>query len=199
MTTFKQHSKLVAVTLIAVILAAVFIGAYTIRARAGAGPTLDPNALSALQDPSTAVATIPVPQKVLPPGFTPSPGQVHSIGDGAAYAWTSDGAATCFATDHFSSCYNLSQDPISYTIGDDDIVRSGQPAKVYGLAVDAVKEVTVTLADGRTFTATPTASYYEVDLPATAAPSDVKLITAKFGSAGEWNAKINISGAAAAP
>jgi hypothetical protein len=51
---------------------------------------------------------------------------------------------------------------------------------VFGLAVDGVTSVTVTLSDGRVASGSPVANFFVVELPVDAAPQDVANVQAKL-------------------
>jgi hypothetical protein len=140
-----------------------------------------PGNVAALNAPNTVVPNPPPYARI---GETPAPGTVHALGDGAALAWViSD--RICWSTRHAGGCIVSSPSAVQAidpVISDPDGIRSGQPAEVFGIAVDAVNQVTAFLVNGSQFSATPIDNWYEIDLPPSAAPWDVARIEARSAS-----------------
>jgi hypothetical protein len=157
--------------------------AITIR-ETGASATADsplallPGNVAALNAPSTVV---PNPPAYARSGEAPASGTVHALGDGAAFAWViSD--RICWSTRHAGGCLvslPSAVQAIDPVVGDPDGIRSGHPAEVFGIAVDAVQQVTAFLVNGSQFSATPIDNWYEIELPPSAAPWDVARIEAQ--------------------
>jgi hypothetical protein len=188
-----QNRRGQATILVLVVAAAGIAGvtSHPFGAKAGSGPTLSATSFQALNDPATLVAGVPDATRILGIGYTPAAGQVHAVGDGA-YAWTS-GSQTCWAIAHFSGCLDPLAQPIDWSVGDADVAGSGAPTQVFGLAVDSVNGVAVTLDDGRQLTAKPVKNFFTISLPAADGPSDVISIEATFGTNGRYTAPVNIA------
>jgi hypothetical protein len=165
------HRRRVLVSVAAVIVAVGCVGA-ALAYHFLSDTSLTPANISALTDPTTALPA-GTPVYAGAPGELPSPGAAHTVGNGAAVAWM-HGHELCWSTvltpeDHgVSSCGELRPNipipftPIVHTDGD---LQSG-PVHVFGLTVDAVNSVVVTLEDGSTYSAVPTENWFDVALPA---------------------------------
>lgn len=141
--------------------------------------------LSALDSPSTALTVVPTSLHAPAPAYGAKSGTVHLLGHGA-FAWRLNNQV-CWSFSVGSGCADPSTagaEAIDPTLADSDTIRSGAPATVSGLAVDDVASVTATLSNGSAYSTTPTANWFVVVLPATAAPWDVIKVTARLKSGG---------------
>jgi hypothetical protein len=164
-----------------VVLAGAGTAAGVMRAGAGASSPLAlvPANFAALHAAETLSPDVPSEKQG--PGATerPAPGAVHALGRGKAFAWDRDGVV-CWSAGITSGCADPSpgtEHGIDVTVGDRDLIRQGEPAQVYGLAVDSIVRVTATLQDGTTLTAVPVDNWYQIELPDTAAPWDVTRVS----------------------
>jgi hypothetical protein len=132
--------------------------------------------ISALADPGTVVVGVPPEVDAMGARYQPEPGGLHQLGHGA-YAWRL-GDNICWVTKLAGGCLPRLEQPIAWTIKDPDASGSGAPALVFGLAVDGVDTVTVTLSNGREVSAAPVDNFYIVELPVDARPEDVTEVRA---------------------
>ena len=151
---------------------------------AGAGHpsplALIPANFAALNSAATARPAPPSQAPGPAPAYAPASGTVHVLGHGAAVAWARDGVV-CSTSGIAGGCADPSpsaEHGIDVTLADADQPRQGQPAQVFGLAVDSVARVTVTMKDGTTLSTSPVENWYEVTLPASAATWDVSRVSA---------------------
>jgi hypothetical protein len=142
---------------------------------------LGPQNIAALRSAATALATVPTGVHAPSPSDRPSAGTVHTLGNGKAYAWARNGE-TCWSA---GASYGVAACAIQTSgfdfdalIHDPDALSSGQPAHVSGIAADDVQRVVATLTDGSTFTAVPTANWYDIALPADVSMDQVTEVTA---------------------
>jgi hypothetical protein len=179
----RRHVRVAALALSIAALVAIPIAILETRANAtGDSPlALLPGNVAALDSPSTVVRNVPPFARI---GEAPAPETVHTLGNGAAFGWViSD--RICWSDRHGGGCIVASpsdDQAIDPTVSDPDGTRSGQPARVSGIAVDSVTEVTAFLVNGSQFSATPVANWYEIDLPPSAAPWGVAHIEARTAS-----------------
>lgn len=166
--------------LVAVAVAAIATVAYAIRTDHS---PLTPGSLSALADPATVVNDLPPAVNAFTGAAKPAPGSVHQLGYGAL-AWRA-GARICWVGPDArqpqggaGGCVSRIPQPVDWTIKDPDADREGAAPRVFGLAIDSVKQVSVTLIDGTTVRTTPLDNFYVVDLPGGAAVRDVTAIRA---------------------
>jgi hypothetical protein len=174
---------LVAAIVVAAALAAVAIAAQTGSGNAGvrrmgqASTALTPANMAALRDPRT---TLPgVPQAAASFGaLAPAAGTAHRVGINAV-AWEQTGR-TCWIGQSAGGCFDALDQPVEWSIKDPDFEGSGTPPSVFGMAVDQVRTVTVTLLNGQTVTTRPVRNFFVAVLPATAVLNDVDAITAEM-------------------
>jgi hypothetical protein len=144
---------------------------------------LDPSNFAALNTPATALRGVPAGARI-GPGSDPAPGTVHELGRGAALAWVA-ADRVCWSSGHAAGCavpLASEAQAIDPVLSDPDAIKQGQPTRVSGLAIDGVTQVTATLKDGSRLSSTPIDNWYQIELPASAAPWDVTRIEAKMSS-----------------
>lgn len=160
------------------------------------GASLTPANISALTDPRTA---LPADTRVYggAPDEGPSPGPAHLVGNGAAAVWMHHNEL-CWSTVPLrggrgvSSCGDLRPGvPIPFTpiVHVDGTLDSG-PVHVFGLAVDAVRDVVVKLTDGTTYSSVPAENWFDVTLPA-GDFSRVATVTAMLDDGSTYSVPIN--------
>lgn len=140
-----------------------------------------PSNFGALHSPATAVQGIPANAHIGAP-YEPTPGSVHALGRGKAFAWVVAGQV-CWAKGTASTCEVPSltaPQAFEPATGDEDAVGRGKPAQVFGPAVDRVVEVAAILVNGERFSSKPINNWYEIDLPVSAAPWDVSRVQARL-------------------
>ena len=142
-----------------------------------ASTALTPANMAALRDPRT---TLPgVPQAAASFGaLAPAAGTAHRVGINAV-AWEQTGR-TCWIGQSAGGCFDALDQPVEWSIKDPDFEGSGTPPSVFGMAVDQVRTVTVTLLNGQTVTTRPVRNFFVAVLPATAVLNDVDAITAEM-------------------
>jgi hypothetical protein len=133
------------------------------------GGGISPTNIGALRSEQTRLAGIPTELREMIPELRPDVGTVHVLGRGAAFAWEKPGRI-CLWEALVDGCLGQVSRPLNIVVGDPDLVGSGRPARVYGIATDEVASVTVKLDDGRSVTADATENFYDVDLPDDVAP-----------------------------
>lgn len=144
---------------------------------------LDPANFVALNTPATALSGLP-PAAHVEAGYDPAPGTVHQLGHGAL-AWVAAGRV-CWSSDNEAGCavsVPSEAQAIDPGVSDPDGIREGQPARLSGLAVNGVTQVTAVLKDGSRLSTAPVENWYEIMLPSSAAPWDVTRIEARLSSA----------------
>jgi hypothetical protein len=153
------------------------------RTQAGPSPetrwTLDAREMSALTHATTKLAGVPSRASGFGE-FEPAQGTVHRLGSGAV-AWQARGRI-CWIANAAGGCVQGVKLPMDWTFKDPDFVGSGEPAAVFGLAIDSVRKVTVGLRNGTMISAVPAANFYVVTLPADALPDDFQSITATMAN-----------------
>jgi hypothetical protein len=183
----KRKTKLILLCLTAAAVIGAAIAGVT-RTQAGASPalqwSLDAKNISALNNARTTLANVPTRVGTFGQ-FQPAAAGVHALGNGAV-AWQAHGRI-CWIGNAAGGCVQALKQPIDWTYGDRDLLGSGEPATVFGLAVDAVARVTVTLRDGTAFSATPDSNFYVVTLPANATPEEVQSVTATMADGSHFN------------
>lgn len=182
----NRHRRRTAAAVAGMLLAAGAAAAF-IETRAEATSAsrlaLDPANFAALNTPATALSGTPAAARV-GPGYDPAPGTVHQLGRGKALAWVAAGRV-CWSSGNEAGCVvslPSQAQAIDPGVSDPDGIKQGQPARVSGLAVDGVAQVTATLKDGTRLSTTPVDNWYEIELPTSAAPWDVARIDAKMSS-----------------
>jgi hypothetical protein len=184
-----MHIRKTTITVLCLAAAAVAAGVMggLARTQAGASPgrwSLDARNISALNDVRTTLANVPGRVRTFG-DLQQADAGVHALGNGAI-AWRSHGQI-CWIANAAGGCVQALKQPIDWTYGDPDFVGSGEPAAVFGLAIDSVARVTVTLKDGTAWSATPTGNFYVVTLPVSAAPEDVQTVTATMADRSHFN------------
>jgi hypothetical protein len=79
-------------------------------------------------------------------------------------AWLAQ-SQICWIAEGAGGCAPELAQPITWSAKDPDVSGAGQPASVFGLAVDAVESVTARLDDGRTVSAKPESNFFAATLP----------------------------------
>ena len=141
--------------------------------------SLLPANLSAIVNPSTALTGVPEKASVFGP-LQPSAGEVHQLGNGAV-AWLAQ-SQICWIAEGAGGCAPELAQPITWSAKDPDASGAGQPASVFGLAVDAVESVTARLDDGRTVSAKPESNFFAATLPSDAEPGNLTGVDATLAN-----------------
>jgi hypothetical protein len=123
---------------------------------------------------------MPANEKAPSPELAPGASAIHSLGHGKAVAWNHAGQI-CWSAGQFAGCEptNLPRG-IEAFLSDPDQVGAGLPARVSGVAVDGVVKVIATRDDGSTLAVSPSANWYEIELPDGASPWSVPKVEAVF-------------------
>jgi hypothetical protein len=192
-TARRRRGQLLSRRLMVVIAVVVALGGSTAAlAVYYFGPrSISPANISALSDP-TSVAPASLPVYSGSPDERPVVGSVHFVGDGRALVWLSTGEL-CWSTQltagshGMSGCVGVadavdSPIPIAPLIG--PAAGTTAPIHVQGLAVDAVARIKVALRDGSTVSGVPEQNWYDIELPPSAAASDVVRVTAELDDGG---------------
>lgn len=133
------------------------------------------DAMSALK--KAPVGILPAVVSRFPSDLGPgAPSAVRELGNGIAYAWQKGNEGNVCYTDRSGTggCFKEFFSPVNATIGDDDLIGSGVPASVRGLATDEVVHVAVVLEDGRKISGAVVDNAFEVYLPDDLPPWSVK-------------------------
>jgi hypothetical protein len=184
------------VSLAAVVVTATAITVIAANAsgthRAYTGPGITPTNIAALTSAETRLAG--VPDRVADLHFeadrlgdlSPAPGTVHALGAGAL-AWpVKGGGRICFTHRFSSGCLTPIHQPIDIS-GTDELVGSGPPMRVSGIATDEVESVTVRLDDGRIRTARPIRNFYDIELFPDTLPSTAYTVEARLEDGSTWS------------
>lgn len=129
------------------------------------GPGLVPSNVSALTSERTRLDGIPKDLAGATGDLAPRPRTVHVLGRGIAYAWVTASGRICSSALLSGGCLDSPRVPIEVIGADPDVVGSGKPPQVYGIASDEVRSVTVNLDDGRSITAPVIENFYVITLP----------------------------------
>lgn len=129
------------------------------------GPGLTPSNVSALTSQRTRLDGIPKDLAGEPGPLAPRPGTVHVLGGGIAYAWVTSSGRICSSALLSGGCLDSPKVPIDIIGADPDVVGSGKPSQVYGIASDEVQSVTANLDDGQSITANVIDNFYVITLP----------------------------------
>ena len=178
----------------ALVAALAAVGVLAFSAEASKNPGLVPENLRALGLDATALPDVPSIARAI---GDPSAGDVHRLGFGAL-AWQS-GGEICYVARGGGGCVTRLQKPISVAIGDPDMLRSGLPAYVSGIATDDVVSVTAALKDGRTIGGRVIDNFYYLPLPADASVYDVSTIRASLADGSEHSEDVSGGEAPANP
>jgi hypothetical protein len=180
MKTARLRTRLfmVALVMVAVVATAGVIFGTRADATSNGGPAMliEPANVQALNAPARAIAGIPPEAHGMGTGLDPAPGTAHRLGNGVV-AWPA-GSRVCYYESSGGGCIQPQTRAIDVVITDADGFRSGNPARISGVAVDAVTKVTADLKDGSTLSVQPVNNWYEIDLPESAAPWDVTHVSA---------------------
>jgi hypothetical protein len=131
------------------------------------GPGLVPANITALTSAQTRLDTAPADVWGRTGDLAPQAGTVHRLGGGAV-AWVTSGRI-CWSRTDGGGCLQYVPEPIpkplDWTVGDPDVVGSGAPPRVWGIATDEVRAVTAKLDDGRSVRVEPAGNFYDLELP----------------------------------
>lgn len=152
--------------------------------------------ISALADPATSLPGVPAGVHAPSPAEAPTPGTVHSLGGGKAFAWR-HGTDTCWNSGQpfgVATCGDSAQpqafDFAIYPLIDPWPADGTQVAHVVGVAADGVTKVVATINDGATYTARVVENFFDIRLPADVPPWSVVRVSATTASGATYSHEV---------